>query len=58
LWSNFRQKKASDNAGSNFRVESGSVCGQFGIMRNQRNKSVLLAVGELAETLQQFAFVQ
>ena len=40
------------------RDKSGSVCGHFGIMRNQRNQGVLLAMGELAEALQQLTFVQ
>ncbi len=38
--------------------ESGGVCGHFGVVGNQRNECVLLTVGELAEALQQFAFVQ
>ncbi|EJM65917.1 hypothetical protein PMI30_03056 [Pseudomonas sp. GM50] len=54
----FQAKKASNYAGLSFRGESGSVCGHFGIMGDQRNQSVLLTVGELAEALQQFAFMQ
>ena len=58
LLPNFRQKKASDYAGLGVSYESGRVRGHFGVMGNQRNKSVLLAVGKLTEALQQFALVQ
>jgi len=52
------KKKPAITLAWSFRDESGSVRGHFGVMGNQRNKSVLLAVGELTEALQQFALVQ
>jgi hypothetical protein len=54
----FRQKKASDQAGLSFLAESGRVGGHFSVMSDQRNQGVLLTMGELAEALQQFPFVQ
>jgi hypothetical protein len=54
----FQAKKSQRLCWLGFRVESGSVCGHFGVMGNQRNKSILLTMGELAEALQQFTFVQ
>jgi hypothetical protein len=51
-------KKPAITLAWGFRDESGRVCGHFGVMGNQRDKRVLLAMGQLAEALQQFAFVQ
>ena len=33
-------------------------CGRLNVVRDKRDESILLAVGELTKTLQQFAFVQ
>ncbi|PTR29585.1 hypothetical protein C8K63_101477 [Pseudomonas sp. GV085] len=51
LCPDFRQKKASDQAGLRFLAESGRVGGHFSVMGDQRNQGVLLSVGELAEAL-------
>jgi hypothetical protein len=52
------QKKASTWLASAFRGRSIGFCGRLNVVRDKRDESILLAVGELAKTLQQFAFVQ
>ena len=56
--SNFAQKKASTWLASAFSCESIGFCGRLNVVRDKRDESILLAVGELTKTLQQFAFVQ
>lgn len=55
-------KKPANNAGFLICLVaaslSGFVLGQLGILRNQCDQGVLLAVGELAEPLKQFALVK
>ena len=56
--SNFTQKKASIALASAFSCRSIGFCGRLNVVRDKRDESILLAVGELTKTLQQFAFVQ
>ena len=55
---NPRQKKASTWLASAFSGGSIGFCGRLDVVRDKRDEGILLAVGELTKTLQQFAFVQ
>ncbi|MEX5541052.1 hypothetical protein, partial [Pseudomonas poae] len=56
--SNFAQKKASVQLASAFKRKSIGFCGRLNVVRDKRNEGILLTVGELPKTLQQFAFVK
>jgi hypothetical protein len=55
---NPRQKKASTWLALAFSCKSIGFGGRLNVVCDKRDESILLAVGELTKTLQQFAFVQ
>ena len=52
------QKKASTWLASAISCRSIGFCGCLYVVRDKRDQGILLAMGELTKTLQQFAFVQ